>query len=340
MSSKNKGNKSLNLGENDLNLNTNSSEFQGKRREFVKNSAKVVGLTMLANALPLMAATKSVNSENSANSTSKGAKMEFVTLNNGIKMPILGLGTYDLRGKDGQNAILQAIKIGYRLIDTAQMYGNETEVGAAVASSGVKRDEFFITTKLSSDMSYDETFRRFDESMKKLRLEFVDLLLIHDNYSGSKQMYKAMEKLYKDGRIRALGISNFKAIEFTDFVKSCEIVPAVNQCQTHIFYQQKPLRAAMQKYGTILESWSPFVAGRNNFFKNETLMKIAQKHGKSVAQVALRFLIEQGIVVIPKTSKEQRMRENIAVFDFALDESDIKTLNAMDTNKSSFAWDS
>lgn len=301
-----------------------------KRREFIVNSARLATLALMTSTLPVMA---------QATSAKKGAKMQFVTLNNNIKMPILGLGTYDLRGKSGEEAILQAIKIGYRLIDTAQMYGNESEVGNAVANSGVRRDEFFITTKLSSDMSYDEVLRRFDESAKKLRVDFVDLLLIHANYSRSKQMYKAMEQLYKDGRIRALGISNFKAADFEDFVKSCEVVPAVNQCQTHIFYQQKPLRATMQKYGTILESWSPFVAGRNNFFKNETLMKIAQKHGKSVAQIALRFLIEQGIVVIPKTSKTQRMRENIAVFDFALDENDKKTLSAMDTNKSSFGWD-
>ena len=284
--------------------------------------------------------SKSASQNLGANPANKGAKMQFVTLNNGIKMPIVGLGTYDLRGKSGQEAIAKTIQVGYRLIDTAQMYANESEVGAAVANSGVARNEFFITTKLSSDMSYDETFVRFDESMKKLRLDYLDLLLIHGNYNNSKQMYKAMEKLCKDGRIKSLGISNFKASVFTDFVKSCEIIPAVNQCQTHIFYQQKPLRKAMQKYGTILESWSPFVAGRGNFFKNETLMTIAQKHGKSVAQVALRFLIEQGIVVIPKTSKEQRMRENIAVFDFALDESDRKTLSAMDTNKSSFGWDS
>lgn len=320
------------------------------RREFLGRCAKI-GAVAFAGAAGLANVSFGANGANSAsagknansnktNSSAKGVKMQFVTLNNNIKMPILGLGTYDLRGKSGQNAISQAIQVGYRLIDTAQMYGNESEVGNAVASSGVSRNEFFITTKLSSDMSYDETLRSFDESMRKLRLEFVDLLLIHAHYSGSKQMYKAMEQLYKDGRIRALGVSNFNASVFTHFVKSCEVIPAVNQCQTHIFYQQKALREAMQKYGTILESWSPFMAGRNNFFKNETLMKIAQKHRKSVAQVALRFLIEQGIVVIPKTSKEQRMRENIAVFDFALDESDKKTLNAMDTNKSAFGWDS
>ena len=331
-----------------------------KRRDFLANSAKfgLVGVAALSGLVSVSCANSASNSatNKATNSSSKGANlansktrnsasnatnsgsMPFVMLNNGVKMPILGLGTYGLRGNEGQKAMETAIKIGYRLIDTAQMYGNEAEVGGAVANSGVARDEFFITTKLSSDMSYDKTLKSFDESMKKLRLQRLDLLLIHSPYSNAKQMYKAMERLYKDGRISALGISNFNAKAYSDFVGSCEVVPAVNQCQTHIFYQQKPLRAAMQARGTILESWSPFVAGKNNFFKNETLLKIAAKHGKSVAQVALRFLIEQGIVVIPKSSNEGRLRENFSIFDFALDASDTKTLSAMDTNKSSFGW--
>ena len=316
-----------------------------KRRDFLANSAKfgLAGAAVLSGFVSVSCAN-STSKKGGANSNAKNSStMQFVTLNNGVKMPILGLGTAGLSGsglsgKEGQRAMETAIKIGYRLIDTAQMYGNEAEVGGAVANSGVARDEFFITTKLSSDMSYDKTLKSFDESMKKLRLQRLDLLLIHSPYSNSKQMYKAMERLYKDGRISALGISNFNAKAYSDFVGSCEVVPAVNQCQTHIFYQQKPLRAAMQARGTILESWSPFVAGKNNFFKNETLLKIAAKHGKSVAQVALRFLIEQGIVVIPKSSNEGRLRENFSIFDFALDASDTKTLAAMDTNKSSFGW--
>ena len=332
-----------------------------KRRDFLANSAKfgLVGVATLSGLVSVSCANSASNSatnkggansasnkvsganskiRNSASNAVNSGSMPFVTLNNGVKMPILGLGTYGLRGNEGQRAMETAIKIGYRLIDTAQMYGNEAEVGGAVANSGVARDEFFITTKLSSDMSYDKTLKSFDESMKKLRLQRLDLLLIHSPYSNAKQMYKAMERLYKDERISALGISNFNAKAYSDFVGSCEVVPAVNQCQTHIFYQQKPLRAAMQARGTILESWSPFVAGKNNFFKNETLLKIAAKHGKSVAQVALRFLIEQGIVVIPKSSNEGRLRENFSIFDFALDASDTKTLAAMDTNKSSFGW--
>ncbi len=316
------------------------------RREFIKTSAKL-GVTLGAvAAFPALLNAADSSDSKSADSTAnlaknpqKGAKMQFLTLNNGIKMPILGLGTSGLRGANGQKAMESAIKIGYRLIDTAQMYGNESEVGAAVAGSGLKASEFFITTKLSSNMGFDETLKSFEASMKKLRLETLDLLLIHSTYPSAKAMYQAMERLYSEKRVRALGISNFNAAEFADFVKSCKVAPAVNQCQTHIFQQQKSLRAAMKASGTALESWSPFIAGKENIFKNATLQKIAAKHGKSVAQVILRFLIEQNIIVIPKSSNEGRLRENFAVFDFALDASDTKTLTAMDTNKSYFSWD-
>lgn len=296
------------------------------RREFIANSAKFGALALMG-----------VSGLTSFSFASQKPQMQYLTLNNGVKMPILGFGTSRIKDKE---TILKALQVGYRLIDTAQMYGNESEVGEAVKSSGIKRDEFFITTKLSSDMSYDETLKSFEVSMKKLKLDYLDLLLIHSPYSQSRQMYQAMEKLYNEKRIKALGVSNFKADFFENFVKSCKIIPAINQCQTHIFHQQKPLRATMQKYKTILESWSPFVAGKNNFFDNEILKKIAQKHKKTIAQIALRFLIEQGIVVIPKTTNEARMKENLNIFDFSLDNEDRQTLNAMDTGKSQFGWDS
>ncbi len=302
------------------------------RRAFLSNSAKLGALALFGGFVSTSANAKSTKA--------KEPQMQFVTLNNGAKMPILGLGTSRLTGIDGQVAILQAIKVGYRLIDTAQMYGNEEQVGNAVAESGVNRAEFFITTKLSSDMTYDETMKSFEVSLKKLQMDFVDLLLIHRNYGNSREMYKAMEQLHKDGRVKSLGLSNFNAKAFADFVKDCEVIPAVNQCQTHIFHQQKPLRKAMEKYKTKLESWSPFVAGKDDFFNNPTLMKIAKKYNKSVAQVALRFLIQQGIIVIPKSSKLERLQENFSVFDFKLSPSDIKTLSAMDKNESQFSWDS
>lgn len=311
-----------------------------KRREFLTNSAKLGAVALLGTSGIM---SLSFGAESKTKATKKGGgdtpTMEFTTLNNGIKMPILGFGTSRLKGAEGQAAILQAIKVGYRLIDTAQMYDNEEQVGNAVVESGVKRDEFFITTKLSSDMDYDETLKSFEISLKKLKTDYVDLLLIHSNYSKSREIYKAMEKLHKDGRVKSLGISNFNAEVFGEFIKGCEIIPAVNQCQTHIFHQQKPLREAMKKSGTKLESWSPFVMGKNDFFNNPTLTKIAKKHKKSVAQVALRFLIEQDIIVIPKSAKLERQQENFNIFDFKLDKNDIKTLTAMDTGKSQFDWD-
>lgn len=318
------------FGLNALNL----SAAENSRSNLDKNSAK-----NLSKNSANLAENSSKNSANLAENSSKGTKMQYLTLNNGVKMPILGYGTSRMSGKEAQRAIGEAIKVGYRLIDTAQMYGNEAQVGTAVAQSGVKRDEFFITTKLSSDMSYDETLRSFDESMKRLGLDFLDLLLIHSPYTQAPAMYQAMEKLYKQGRIRALGISNFKPSVYENFVKNCEIIPAVNQCQTHIFHQQKPLRQTMARHGTILESWSPFVAGRSDFFSNPALQKIAANYGKSVAQIALRFLIEQNIIVIPKSANSQRMCENFAVFDFALKDEDTKALIAMDTGKSAFGWD-
>ena len=327
------------------------------RREFMTNSAKFalagVALGAFAGVSPLFAANSNANSgaknasganlnKNAANSkaqnSNKGVTMQFTTLNNGAKMPLVGFGTWLIRGAECQKAVENALKVGYRLIDTAQMYGNENEVGSAIKASGLKASELFITTKLSHDMSYSTALREIESSLKRLGLDYVDLMLIHKPYSHYKDMYKAMEKLCKDGRIKAVGLSNFKPQVFNELIKSCEIVPAVNQMETHLFFQQKELRALMQKHGTKLEAWSPFAKGREDFFTNKTLVSVAKKHGKTPAQVALRFLIEQDIIVIPKTTRVERMRENIAIFDFALDESDKKALNALDGNEDFFRW--
>ncbi len=262
-----------------------------------------------------------------------------ITLNNGVQMPLAGLGTYGLKGKNGQSVMETAMAMGYRLFDSAQMYQNEDAVGAAVKASGIKREELFITTKLSEDMNFEETLKSFDASMKRLNLEVLDLLLIHSAYPQSGEMYRAMEKLYAEKRVRALGVSNFKAEKFSSFVKDCTILPAVNQCQTHIFQQQKALRAALEPFQTYLESWSPFVGGRRDFFENAVLRAIAQKHQKTPAQIALKFLVEQNIIVIPKTEKKERLKENLAIFNFSLDEDDRARLSALDTAKSAFAWD-
>lgn len=265
--------------------------------------------------------------------------MRYLTLNNGIKMPILGFGTYSVHSKD---VLLQALDSGYRLFDTAQMYHNEKELGLAINEAmqtrGIKRQDFFITTKLSSNMSFDEAQKSIDLSLRALNLDYVDLLLIHEPYPQAKQMYEAMQIAYKEGKVRALGLSSFRPKPYLDFVKGCEILPTINQCETHIYYQQKALKEAMKAYGTVLQSWSPFIAGKNGFFESSSLKQIARKHKKSVAQIALRFLIEQDIVAIPKASKLTHMQDNINIFDFALDEEDMQNISKLDKNQTQFSW--
>ncbi len=299
------------------------------RRDFLKTSAKIASLFAIGGL-----ASQSLL----ANDSKQGVKMEFLTLNNGIQMPILGLGTYALTGKSGQKTMSEAIEIGYRLFDSAQMYGNEAELGAAIRASGLKREEFFVETKLLDSSSEDATKKSIEKSLKTLGMDTIDLLLIHSPYPHAKAMYKAMESFYKQGILKSIGISNFGAKAYHDFVQSCEVIPAVNQCETHLLMQQIPLREAMKKHNTILQSWSPFIAGKGSILDNQTLKKLSAKYNKTPAQIILRFLIEQGIGVIPKTSKKNRLQENINVFDFALSEQDKKILIGLDTNKSSFSW--
>lgn len=304
-----------------------------KRREFLGYSSAFLGASLAFGTQILATDSKDFFTN------TQGANMQYVTLNNGLKMPLLGFGTYDIRSID---TFLAAVDCGYRLFDTAQMYGNEREVGAAIREAivrrGIKREEFFITTKLSSNMSFEEAKRGIESSLKALDLDYIDLLLIHQPYAQAKQMYKAMEDAYKEGKLKALGVSSFTPKVFSEFVESCEILPAVNQCETHIYYQQRALMEVMKPYKTILESWSPFVAGKSGFFDNPTLAQIAQRHNKSVAQVALRFLVQQGIVAIPKTSKLKHMQENLNVFDFSLSAADMESIRALDKNKTQFSW--
>ena len=317
-----------------------------RRREFLSDSAKIgVALGAVAtfgNSMLLANSADSKRTKNSAqksaNPRTKGTQMQFTTLNNGIKMPLVGFGTWLIRGAECQKAVENALSVGYRSIDTAQMYGNESEVGNAIKSSKIPRDELFITTKLSSNMNYNEALRAIDDSLKRLGLECVDLMLIHKAYSRHKEMYKAMETAHKAGKIKSLGLSNFTPQLYSEFIKTCEIIPAVNQMETHLLNQQCELRAVMQKSGTKLEAWSPFAKGAKELFNNEILVSVAKKHSKTPAQVALRFLVEQDIVVVPKTTHIERMRENIAVFDFALDEADKKALGALDRGEDMYRW--
>lgn len=304
-----------------------------KRREFLGYSSAFLGATLAFGTQILAADSKDFFTN------TQGANMQYVTLNNRLKMPLLGFGTYDIKSID---TFLAAVDYGYRLFDSAQMYGNEKEVGAAIrkamSSRGIKREEFFITTKLSSGMDFESAKKSIESSLKALDIGYVDLLLIHAPYTQAKEMYKAMELAYKEGTIKALGISSFTPKVYLEFIKTCEIMPAINQCETHIYYQQRALLEAMKPYGTILESWSPFIAGKSGFFDNPTLRQIAARYNKSVAQIALRFLVQQGIIAIPKASKLKHMQENINVFDFSLSAADMESIRALDKNKTQFSW--
>ena len=263
--------------------------------------------------------------------------MESVTLNNGVKMPILGYGVYQTPAEETKKCVLDALNIGYRSIDTAQAYGNEAGVGDAVAESGIARDEIFITTKIwITNAGYEKAKKSIDESLKKLRTDYVDLLLIHQPFGDYYGSYRAMEEAYRQGKARAIGVSNFYPDRYLDIQHFSEIKPAVNQMETHVFQQQKVLREYMAKHNTQLMSWGPFAEGRNDFFTNKVLSDIGAKYGKSVAQTALRFLIQSGIVVIPKSVHHERIEQNFNVFDFELSTEDMQTIANLDTGKSLF----
>lgn len=263
--------------------------------------------------------------------------MEFVTLNNGVKMPILGYGVYQTPPDETKKCVLDALDTGYRSIDTAQAYGNEAGVGDAVAESGIARDEIFITTKIwISNAGYENAKKSIDESLKKLKSDYVDLLLIHQPFGDYYGSYRAMEEAYRQGKARAIGVSNFYPDRYLDIEHFSEIKPAVNQMETHVFQQQKVLREYMAKHNTQLMSWGPFAEGKNDFFTNKVLSDIGAKYGKSVAQTALRFLIQSGVVVIPKSVHHERIQQNFEVFDFVLSTEDMKTISELDTGNSLF----
>jgi diketogulonate reductase-like aldo/keto reductase len=264
--------------------------------------------------------------------------METVTLSNGIKMPILGFGVYQIPDlAECERVVSEAIEVGYRSIDTAQAYGNEEAVGNAVRKSGLPRDEFFITTKVwISNAGYEKAKASIDESLQKLQSDYIDLVLIHQPFNDYYGTYRAMEEYYKKGIIKAIGVSNFYPDRFIDIAKFSEITPMVNQVETHVFNQQKQAQKIMEKYGTQIESWGPFAEGRNHFFTNETLKEIGVQYGKSVAQVALRYLIQRNVVVIPKTVRKERMIENFDVFNFELTNEDMDKIAKLDQEQSLF----
>lgn len=263
--------------------------------------------------------------------------MEYTTLNNGVKMPMLGYGVYQTPPEDTERCVLDAISIGYRSIDTAQAYGNEEGVGNAIEKCGLPREELFITTKVwISNAGYEKAKASIKESLKKLKADYVDLLLIHQPFGDYYGTYRAMEEAYKAGKARAIGVSNFYPDRYLDLAHFAEVTPAVNQVETHLFCQQKTAKEYMKKNGTQIMSWGPFAEGKNDYFNTPALKDIGEKHGKTTAQVALRFLLQSGVVLIPKSVHKNRMQENFDIFDFTLNEEEMKQLEALDGGKSLF----
>ena len=263
--------------------------------------------------------------------------MEYVTLNNGVKIPMLGYGVFQIGAEDTERCVLDAISVGYRSIDTAQGYFNEEGVGEAISKCGVARDELFLTTKIwISNGGYEKAKASIDESLSKLKTDYVDLMLIHQPFNDYYGSYRAMEEAYKSGKIRAIGVSNFMPDRFIDIAGFVEVAPAVNQLEVHVFQQQKIAREILNKYNTQIMAWSPLAQGKNNLFTNETLTKIGEKYGKTAAQVNLRFLIQSGVVVIPKSTHRERMEENFNLFDFNLTQDEIQELEALDLGRSQF----
>lgn len=264
--------------------------------------------------------------------------MQNVKLNNGVEMPILGLGVYQIpEFNECKKTVLDAIEVGYRSIDTAQAYQNEEAVGEAIKESGVKREELFITTKLwLSDAGYEKAKKAFEVSLNKLQLDYLDLYLIHQPFGDVYGSWRAMEELYKEGKIRAIGVSNFYPDRVMDLILNNEIAPAVNQIETHPFYQRVDDQQFLAENGVQIESWASFAEGRNHLFTNELLASIGNKYNKSVAQVVLRWLIQRNVVVIPKSVRKERLIENINVFDFELSAEDMSVIQTIDTRKSLF----
>jgi diketogulonate reductase-like aldo/keto reductase len=268
----------------------------------------------------------------------KNEVMKTVQLNNGVEMPLLGFGVFQVTDlAECERSVTEAIATGYRLIDTAQSYGNEEAVGRAIKNSAVPREELFITTKLwIQSAGYEGTAKAFEQSLKKLQLNYIDLYLIHQPYGDIYGEWRKMEELYKAGKIRAIGVSNFHPDRLMDLMIHNEIVPAVNQIETHPFHQQIETQQFLQENKVQIESWGPFAEGKNGIFHNELLQSIGKKYNKSIAQVILRWLTQRGIVAIPKSVRKERMEENINIFDFELSAGDMEAITTLDTNTSSF----
>ena len=263
--------------------------------------------------------------------------MKTVTLNNGVVMPQIGCGVYQVSPAECERCVSDALSVGYRMIDTAQAYHNEEGVGAAVKKSGIARDELFLVSKVwISNYGFDKAKASIDESLRKLGTDYIDLMLLHQPFCDRYGAYRALETAYKEGKVRAIGVSNFYPDHFIDLASNVEIVPAVNQVETHVFDQQIEAQGYMKEFGTHMMAWAPLAEGRNNFFTNPVLEAIGKKYGKSVAQVPLRWLIQRDVIIIPKSVHVERMQQNLDIFDFELSQDDMAAIAGLDTKQSLF----
>lgn len=300
------------------------------RREFLQSGAIMTAGTMI-----LGTGTKKLFGAEQAHRSAPN--IETIPLNNGIEMPVLGFGTLYLTDDLGVRCVSEAISLGYRLIDTATIYGNEEAVGGGIKKSGVDREELFVTSKVwVDDSGYEQAKKAFQTSLDKLGLDYLDLYLIHRPRGDVKGSWKAMEELYREGKIRAIGVSNFEAGHLEELMSYATVRPAVNQIETHAFFQQEKAKEMLEKYDIQMEAWSPLAQGRNGHFTDETLAAIGRKYNKNNAQVSLRWHYQRGIVAIPRTSQKTHMMENLDIFDFELDETDMKIIAPLDLNITQF----
>ena len=263
--------------------------------------------------------------------------MEYITLSNGVKMPQLGYGVYQVSPEEAERCVSDALSVGYRMVDTAQAYANEEGVGNAVKKSGISRDEVFIVSKIwISNYGYEKAKASIDESLRKLQTEYIDLMLLHQPFCDRYGAYRALEEAYRAGKLRSIGVSNFCPDHFIDLASNVEVRPMVNQVETHVFNQQKQPQKYMEELGCQIMSWGPLAEGRNGFFTNEVLAEIGKAHGKSVAQTALRFLLQRNVIIIPKSTHKERMAENFNIFDFKLSPDEMARIEALDTKQSLF----
>lgn len=263
--------------------------------------------------------------------------MKTIKLNNGIEMPQIGYGVYQVSPDECERCVSDALKTGYRMIDTAQAYHNEEGVGRAVKNSGINRSDIFIVSKVwISNYGYEKAKASIDDSLRKLQTDYIDLMLLHQPFCDRYGAYRALEDAYREGKLRVIGVSNFYPDHFIDLASNVDIVPAVNQVETHVFNQQTEAQKIMEEFGTHIMSWGPLAEGRNNLFSNETLTKTGNSHGKSVAQIALRWLIQRGVIIIPKSVHIERMKQNLDIFNFELSDEEMAEIATLDTGKSLF----